>query len=162
MVWAVGAGIGVLTTAWLYLPPVHAIQRSAQECAKLKVELAKERRTVQALRQGTVSVLPPVEQLPEILAQLNAVARSHQVEVLEVTPQPARPGSASDPVTAPLDLRVEGEYRSLGEFLGALRQTPFIGVAVVRRIVIHREEQGLPRLRAWVSIELSLGSAVHG
>ncbi len=162
ILWAAWAGALVLAVGWLILPSLGGIGRAAEECAGLKAGLAEDRRTVDSLRKGTVPALPSVDQLPEVLSQLNAVARSHGVHLLEVTPQPARSAASSDPVIVPLDLQVEAEYRSLGEFLGALRETPFIGVALVRRVLIEREEQGLPRLRARVSVELGLGASPHG
>jgi len=156
---AVGA-IGVAALGYLlYLLPLTAVHRAGTEATHLKKELTEARQTVDKLRKGEVPVLSEVGAVPDLLAQLNAVARTHQVEFLEVVPGTPRAGGPKALVLLPVDLYLEGSYRSLGEFLGALRQTPSLGAAYVERIHLEREDRLLPRMRARLSVTFALREA---
>ena len=159
----VGA-MALLLVVWgLYGPPLAAIQRATQTWQRLRQEVEEGRRMGDRIRQEAVPPVPTLETLPEILAALSAVAREHQIELVTVTPAPARPPNADGVVVVPIELDTIGEYRALGEWLEAVGQTPALGVTLVRRVAMDREESLLPRLRAHVSMECFFRSGdAHG
>ena len=140
----------------LYAPPLMALHKSIPEWRRLKAELTDVRHLMDQLRQGEIPSVPDVDQLSTVLAGLNKLARDHRVQFLEVTPAAPLAGGSPDLMIVPVELQVEGSYRSLGEFLGALRHTTEIGAAFVRRIQIDRDERLLPQVHARLSIELTL------
>ena len=158
-----GGAIGVLFIGWwFYVPPLAAIRQMRRECRELQVEQADARRLVDQLRRGQLHSLPRVDELPELLNQLNELARSYQIQFLVVTPGVPQPGEPAGLTILQVELQMEGGYRSIGEFLGALGKTPSLGGASVRRFTIEREERLLPRLRAQLSIEFILSETPHG
>ncbi len=140
----------------LYVPRVMLLQKTLPEWRHLKAELTDARQLLNQLHDGEIPALPDGDQLSTVLAGLNALARDHQVQFLEVTPAAPASGGPPDLMVVPVELQAEGTYRSLGEFLGALRQTATIGAAFVRRIQMERDERILPRVHARLSIELTL------
>ena len=156
-----GVVIGFVFLWFLYAPPLAAIRRSGRELHQVKMELADVRRIVEPLRKGQVPPLPGTDTLPTALEQLNALARSHEVQVLQCTPGDLRFGDPAQPAVLPVELLVEGEYRSLGEFLGSLSQAPSLGWASVRRLSFERDERFLPRLRGQLSVEIFLSEAFN-
>ena len=156
------AAAGLLCAGWLlYIPPLGAIRRTKEEWRQLKEEVTASRQILAPVRKG--EALPPVDldQLPTVLEELHALARSHQVEFTAVSPGAARPGTPGLMVI-PVELQAEAGYRSLGEFLGELKRTSSLGGAFVRRLTIDREERLLPRLRARISMELVLSHVSDG
>lgn len=158
-----GGAVALLAAAWfLYVPPWWSAQKARAECLRLQAELADCYRTIQPARSGEMPVLPGADSFQQVLEQLNAIARSHQVQLVELSPGTARPGGPGEPAVAPVELQVEGGYRALGEFLGALAQEPALGVASVRQLSVDRQEQILPRLKARVSVEILMSEASRG
>lgn len=146
---------GGLVVWLLYVPAYAVVRRADGECRRLKMEVAHARGILDQVGEGKIWPLPSVEAMPMVLSQLSAAARLHEVQILECTPAPVRSASEGF-VIQPVELQVEGEYRSLGEFLGALRGNPSFGAVCIRRIKIAREEQLLPRLKARLSLEAAL------
>lgn len=158
-----GGAAALLVAGWLlYVPPLGAIRKASREYLSLKAEVEEARRVIAPLREGGLFILPTNDEIPSLLEDLNDVARSRQIQLLEVSPQPARPGGGEGFVLLPVELRLEGGYRLIGEFLGALRATASLGVVGIQRLSIDREERILPRLRARVSLEFLLSGAVDG
>lgn len=162
IVW-MGVGTLALMAGWfLYVPPLTAIQRANKELFHLKAETEEARMAVMPLRKGQLLVPPGIDQLSMVLKELNQLARSHQVQLLEMSPQTARPDQASGLFALPIELQLEGSFRAIGDFLGAVRQDPELGVAHVERFAVYREVRLLPRLRARVSLEIFLVGASGG
>ncbi|MBI3332825.1 MAG: type 4a pilus biogenesis protein PilO [Candidatus Omnitrophica bacterium] len=154
---------GFLLLVWaVYLPALKALRRSHSEWAQLKAEVAEERRVVDPFRKGSIPTPPPLEALPTVLESLNAAARSKQIQFLQVAPGKVRRGVSAETSILPVDLYLEGGYRSIGEFLSGLSRTPSLEGTFVRQVAIGRQEQMLPLLRARVSIELTLSGATDG
>lgn len=159
----VGAGILTLVTGWLlYVPSLVALRKANRELFHLKMEIEGARTAVAPLRKGELPVLPESSQLSMVLKELNQLARSHQVQLLEMSPQTVHPGQTKGLFVLPVDLRLEGSFRAIGEFLGAVRENPGLGVAHVERFAMYREEKILPRLRAQASLEIFLAGASDG
>jgi len=155
---AVAAGLGLLfVLGWfLYGPPLGDVGRLQEERHQLRTKVIQARDVFEQLREEEWSRLPRTEAIPEILAELHALAETHTLKLVEVSPRSPTP-KGEGLVVLPVELRIEGAYRPLGEFLGALRQTPALGVVSVQSVQISREQRLLPRLSASVSLELALG-----
>ena len=155
---SIAAGTAALLIAgWAaYAPSVLAIRRAGTHCGELTAEMREVRRLMDLVRSGQVRLLPSQESLPALLQELQVRARECKVNVLEISPGKANSADASGPLSLPIEMQMEGEYRSLGEFLGKLRTEPSLGVVTVRSLRIGRDERLLPRLRAQLSIELAL------
>jgi type IV pilus assembly protein PilO len=92
--------------------------------------------TVEALRQrvrdfeGSLrlmrTLVPTGAEVPSLLDDVSARAKRRQIEIAEVTPLPAEPGSPFD--THRYRIAVIGHYDELGEFLG--------DIASLRRIMV--------------------------
>lgn len=153
----------LLTAGWLlYAPPLAAIRRERARWLGLKNELGEARRIVDPVRRGEIPLLAGADAIPGVLEELSAAARSKQVQFLQLSPASPRPGSSPGLVVLPVEVTMEGSYRSWGEFLGALPGSPSLGGAVVRQISIEREERLLPRLKGRVSLEIFLRGAEGG
>lgn len=158
-----GGAVGILLLGWfIYAPALTGIRQSHEEWIRLKNELSAIRETVEPIRRGEIPLLLSAEATPALLEQLNTLARSKQIQFIQVSPGTPRPGELSGLMILPIDLMLEGSYRSLGEFLGALRQTPSLRGTFVRRLSIDREERLLPRLRGRLSLEIFLSGAENG
>jgi len=149
----IGAAILLVLLWGVYGLPLAAIQRASQTWQRLRGEVEEARRLGDRIRQETVPPLPALDTLPTTLSALSAVAREHQIQLVTVTPGPARTPDANGVVIVPIELDAVGEYRALGEWLEAVGHAPTLGVALVRRVAMDREESFLPRLRAHASIE---------
>ena len=160
-VWA-GIGGGLLILCWLaYGPVIGQIRRLTSERAVLKSDLQSGQETLARLRQGETPVLAGVEKAPEIFSRLEALARTYDVRFLEISPGQSRSPGADQPLLLPVEIRLEGNYRSLGEFLGSLKKVDQASV-LVRSVRIVRDAQLLPRLRVQVSMELAFSPDGHG
>lgn len=158
-----GGFLAAVILGWvIYAPPITAIRRSHGEWSRLKDELSDIRKTVDPIRQGKIPLLPVADTTPSVLEQLNAAARSKQIQFLQVSPGAPRPGNSPGLVILPVELTLEGAYRSWGEFLGALPQSPSLRGAFVRQIAIDREERLLPRLKGRISLEIFLSGVESG
>ncbi|MBI3616436.1 MAG: type 4a pilus biogenesis protein PilO [Candidatus Omnitrophica bacterium] len=158
-----GVFIGGLVLIWaVYAPAFQSIRRSHAEWLRLKTELIDVRKTVDPIRRGEVPLLPRADAISTVLKQLNTVARSKQIQFIQVSPGAARAGDPPGLVILPVELTLEGVYRSWGEFLGALARTPSLSGTFVRQLSIDREERLLPHLRGRLSLEIFLSEAESG
>ncbi len=163
LAFTIGLAALLIVTWGLYGPPLAAIQRATRTWEHLRDEVEEARRVGDRIRQETVPPLPTLDTLPTTLAALSVVARDHQIQLVTVTPGPARAPDANGVVVVPIELDAVGEYRALGEWLEAVGHAPTLGVALVRRVAMDREESFLPRLRAHASIEcLFYAGDAHG
>jgi len=153
----IGGIASFLAVAWvLYVPPLQAIGKVSSQWRQLRSEVFQIRQTFNQFRQEAIPTLPSSGTLPEILEGLNALARTHQVQVLELTPGVPHPEDPPQLVALPIQLKVEGGYRNLGELLGELTRVPDLGKIRVRSLSLGREERLLPSLRADLSLEIFL------
>lgn len=159
---AAGMAVLLLLTWTLYVPSVFSIQGLRQRRHLLLQELQEARRAMDRIRGGQVRALPTQETLPSVLQWLHEEARVHNVEILSVTPGTEKPEQSSRLMILPVELRLQGGYRSLAEFLGGLKDAAALGAVSVRRISISRQERLLPRLQAQTLIELILKESSHG
>lgn len=158
-----GGAVAVLILGWIvYAPALNGIRRSQEEWLRLKEELSDIHRTLDPIRRGEIPLLPGVDSASNVLEQLNAAARSKQIQFLQVSPGPPHSGSSPGLMVLPVDLTLEGTYRSWGEFLGALSEHPSLRGAFVRQMSIEREERLLPRLKGRLSLEIFLTEAESG
>lgn len=153
---AAGALALVLLGWALYMPSCMAIRRDSRRCASLKAEMDQTQGLLDLVRRGEIRPLPSQETLPELLKQVHVQAKKFQVGILSISPGRSDAADPSQPILLPVELQVEGEYRAIGQFLGALRGEPSLGMVTVRRFQMDRDEHLLPRLRAQLSIELAL------
>jgi len=157
-----GAVTLAIVAGLLYGPPVMAIRRSRGEWQHVIREVAETRQLGDAVRRDAIPPLPTVDVLPDTLAYLNAVTRSHEIQVVEVVPGAPQPADPQGLVVVPVELQVVGAYRALGEFLGALRQATTPGAVFVCRVSLESDEQLLPQVRARLSLELNFRQVDHG
>jgi len=162
---AAGA-LAVLLLCWaLYVPPLLAIRQADAKWNQLRAEVEESRRLMDGVRAGEIRLLPAQQDLPQVLMVLQAQARDCRVNLLEISPGRADFTDPARPAFLPVEMRVEGEYQAIGEFLGKLREDPALGVVTVRSMRMGREERLLPRLRAQLSVEIALrqgGGAENG
>jgi hypothetical protein len=153
----IAAGLLLLLLCWaIYVPPLMAIRRIGGRWSRLKSEMSETRRLTDRVRRGEMRLLPSQQQLPELLKQLHVQARECEVKLLEITPGRVEFPDSVKPALLPIQMRLEGGYRSIAEFLGRLRKEPSLGVITVRTLRLNREEQLMPRLRVQLSIEIAL------
>ncbi len=153
----VAGGLVLILLGWaLYVPPCMAIRRSSRRWGSLKAEMNQNQSLLEMVRQGKIRPLPSQETLPDLLQQLHLQAKKLQINILSVSPGRSDAGGPGLPVILPVELKIEGEYRAIGQFLGVLRSESSLGMVTVRRLQIGRDERLLPLLRAQLSIELAL------
>lgn len=155
---SVAAGaLALILLGWaLYAPSCGVIQRDSRRWSRLKMEMHETQNLLDLVRRGEIRLLPSQESLPELLKQLHFQAKRFQVNILSVSPGRSDDAGPGQPILLPIDLQLEGEYRGIGQFLGALHGEPSLGMVTVRRLQIGREERLLPRLRAQLSIDMAL------
>jgi len=157
-----GAGIFLPAMGFLYGPPLMAIRQSHQEWMRLQAQVSEAHRIIDPLRREDFFSAPRSDALPAVLEQLNLLAQANNIQFLHMAPSPARAGEPSGLKVLPVELVLEGAYRSIGEFLGQLGTTPSMGGVVFQKLQIDREERLLPKLRARLSMELSLSGVADG
>ena len=158
-----GGVTGALFLVWIiYVPVLLSIRRSHAQWLHLKNELIDARQALDPIRRGEIAWVPGRDATSAVLEQLHAVARSQHVQFLQVSPGASHPGDLPGLTVLPVELTVEGTYRSLGEFLGLVPRTPSLNGAFVRQLTIDREERLLPRLRARLSLEIFLTEPESG
>ncbi len=146
----------VILGGLIYLPPLKAIQRYSAQSRQLEADRVRSRQVIDQVRRGKAPLLRSPDAVPEILAELNTMARSYKIQFLSTTPGTLEQNQLTKMVILPVDLQVEGEYRALGEFLGALRRAASLGVVYVRQFSLSRDDRLLPRMRVGLSIGLAL------
>lgn len=153
----VGAVAAAVLFLWvIYIPPSLEIRRLGVQWRSLRSESHQSRQLLEQFYQDGAALLPESGHLPKILEALHEKARQHGARIRVVTP-----GNAREPVTDglsvfPVEIQMEGEFRSLGEFLGELKDPAVLGMVVVRRFRISRDEGLLPVLQADLSLEIAL------
>ena len=153
----VAGGAALLLLGWaLYVPPIAAIRRASIRWSGLKEETAETRRLLDLVREGKLRTLPAQQELPGLLEGLHTRARECGVNLQEISPGRADFTDPARPAFLAVQMRLEGSYRAIGEFLGKLRDEPSFGVVSVRSLRIGREEQLLPKLRVQLSVEIAL------
>jgi Tfp pilus assembly protein PilO len=153
----IAGGMALLLLCWgVYVPPLMAIRRMGTRWSQLKLEMSETRRLTDRVRRGEMRLLPSQQQLPDLLQELHVQARECQVKLLEITPGRVDFPDPAKPALLPVQMRLEGGYRSIAEFLGRLRTEPSLGVITVRTLRLDREEQLMPRQRVQLSIEIAL------
>ncbi|GEM_PF-6907075 len=97
---------------------------TAEESARARrLERAKQQLAPLARRVGHG------QSMARVLETLNARAQAHQLQVVAVQPRAVAAHTAAGRLAlreVPLELRVSGQYRQIGEFLGALTEAPFL------------------------------------
>lgn len=151
-----GVTAAVILLWMIYGPSWMTVRRLTAQWSQMKGQVTESRRILDWMREAGLSPLPKTGAFSGILIQLNTLARTHEVELLQVAPGAGRPSEPAPLVLVPVELALEGGYRSIGEFLGGLRQTPSLGVVQLKRLAIERQERLLPRLRAQVTLEWAL------
>lgn len=153
----IAGSMALLLLCWaVYVPPLAAIRRMGARWSGLKLEMAETRRLADQAREGELRLLPGPEELPELLEQLHIQARKYRVNLQEILPGRPDFSDPSKPAFLQVQMRLEGGYQAIGEFLGCLRSEPSFGVVTVRSLRVGREEALLPRLRAQLSVEIAL------
>ena len=150
------AGFFLLALLWiLYVPTWSQIQKLQRRQSDLRAEMESAAAVMNQSRSGRALI--SLDQSPEVLAQLEELARQRGLRFLQVSPgQVSSGGDSTQPLFLPVDLQVEGSYRALGEFLGHLRDPGTLPApALVRQLQISREEKLLPRLMARISLEIA-------
>lgn len=158
-----GSAAGALLVGWLlYVPPWTSIQKLLKERQALRSELDSSRALMGQVRFASVQPLLSADQAPEVLARLETLAGEHGLKFLEVSPGRVRSGEPGRPSTLPVELQVEGGYRSLGEFLRSLREAQSLPAPVlVQRVQIGHDEKLLPRLHVRISLEMAFAEGAH-
>ena len=159
---AVGVSLFLIVTWVFYASPLTQVWRMRREYFQLKMEQADTRLMIQQLRGGQIPLLPPIHGMAEVLDRLNNLARSHQIQFLSVTPDVPHSTETKGLSIVSVEFQIEGGYRPIGEFLGALGKTPSLGTPCVHHVSIVRQESLLPRIRATVSIEFFLSEVSGG
>lgn len=157
-----GATAALLIVFLLYAPLFAQVWGFQGDYRRQRIEQQDARLLMDRLRAGQIKALPPLQGMPEVLEQLGNLARSHQIQFLSVTPGPPRPGGMAGLAVVPVEFQMEGGYRALGAFLGALRGAPSLGAPCVRSLTISRDEALLPRVRARLSIDFPFSEAAGG
>lgn len=153
----IAGGTALLLLCWaVYVPPLMAIRRIGTRWSQLKSEMNETRRLTDRVRRGEMRLLPSQLELPELLKELHVQVRECQVKLLEITPGRVDFPDPARPALLPVQMRLEGEYRSIAEFLGRLRKESSLGVITVRSLRLNREKQLMPLLRVQLSIEIAL------
>lgn len=153
----IAGGTALLLLCWaVYIPPLMAIRRIRTQWSQLKSEMGETRVLTDRVRRGEMRLLPSQQQLPELLKELHVQARECQVKLLEITPGRVDFPDPAKPMLLPVQMRMEGGYRSIAEFLGRLRKESSLGVITVRTLRLNREPQLMPQLRIQLSIEIAL------
>lgn len=151
-----GAAALVLFLGLIYLPPFREIQRLSREKTRLQADGGQTRRLVDQFYRKGGTPLPESGSIPQILEQLHDRAHQHDVEILAVTPGNPPPADSAGLAIFPVEIQLQGEYRSLGEFLGELKDSAVFGAVAVRRFRISPDGTRPPVLRADLSIEIGL------
>ena len=153
---AAGAAALALLSWAIYAPSFAAIRRDSRRWSSLKTEMGQIQNLLEMARRGEIRPLPSQEELPELLKQLNVEAKRFRVSILSVSPGRADGAGPGQPILLSVELQLDGEFRGIGQFLGALRNEPSLGMVTVRHFQIVRDERLLPRLRVQLAIELAL------
>jgi len=152
-----GAAAAAVLFLWMiYVPPSLEIRRLGVQWRSLRAESRQSRQLLDEFYQGGAALLPGSGHLPKVLEMLHDKALQHGVKIRGVTPGNAREPSAEGLSVFPVEIQMEGEFHSLGEFLGELRDPSVLGMVEVRRFRISRDEGLLPVLRADLSLEIAL------
>ena len=153
----IAGSVALLLLCWaVYAPQWMAIRRLGARWAALKSEMAETHRLTDRARNGELRLLPGQEELPELLEQLHVQARECRVNLREISPGRADFTDPSKPTFLQVQMRLEGEYRAIGEFLGRLRSEPSFGVVTVRSFRVGREEAPPSLLQVQLSVEIAL------
>lgn len=157
----IAGSVALLLFCWaVYAPQLMAIRRMGAGWDGLKLEMAETRRLADQAREGELRLLPGPEELPGLLERLHVQARECRVNLQEILPGRPDFSDPSKPAFLQVQMRMEGEYKAIGEFLGRLRSESLFGVVTVRSLRVGREEALLPRLRVQLSIEIALKAGV--
>lgn len=146
---AIAAG-AALAAALVYPPLWRSIANSHRRLAELQGHIteaqrftAEEPSRVRRLEQAKQQLAPLARRISQgqsmarVLETLNARAQAHQLQVVAVQPRAAAAHTTAGSLAlrdVPLELQVSGRYRQIGEFLGALAETPFL--AEVRALTL--------------------------
>ena len=161
---------GLVALMWLfrylYLPAIASIEARRATLQDLKVKIADAQvlaaqlpdyqaalRDAQERYRVLESRLGAGQSVARVLEALSAEAKDHRLELAAVKPRTderERRVFALSPemllTEVPLTLQLTGRYRQLGEFLGGLRDEPF--VASVQELKITKPEAGHAQLQA--------------
>ena len=161
---------GLVALVWLfrylYLPAIATIEARRATLQDLKVKIADAQvltaqlpdhqaalRDAQERYRALESRLGAGQSVARVLEALSAEAKDHRLELAALKPRTderERRVFALSPemllTEMPLTLQLTGRYRQLGEFLGGLRDAPF--VASVQELKITKPEAGHAQLQA--------------
>lgn len=152
-----GAAAAAVLFLWMiYVPPSLEIRRLGVQWRTLRAESRQSRQLLDEFYQGGVVLLPGSGHLPRVLEVLHDKARQHGVQIRGMTPASAREPSTEGLSVFPVEIQLEGEFRSLGKFLGELKESASLGRVEVRRFRVSRDEGLLPALRADLSLDIAL------
>ena len=164
-----GLAAAVLAARFLFMPVFARIgaQRATLRDLTVKAEdaagliaqqPAHERALAQAEQRGRgLDSRVRGQSIARILDALGQQAREHHLELTVV--QDAMPSEAAHLVRfgpdlvlreVPLRLQLQGRYRQVGEFLGALREAPFL--AIVKQADIARPAEGTGSLKTELAL----------
>ena len=101
------------------------------------------------------------ESVARVLETLSQQAKANELELVTVQPRAGESGkrlvvfgSELAVSEVPLTLQLTGRYHSLGEFLGALSDAPFL--SSVRELTVSKPDAGHPELRADLTLAVYL------
>lgn len=149
--------VAVGLAAWfLYVPGLGEMHRLSRRWGQIRQDRQELRQLLDRYYQSGAGSLPDPEDLSHLLERLHELARNRQVEILTMTQGGIRKEGSGGPASCEVELQLQGEFRALGIFFGALSGWERFGAVSVQRIQIKREEGLLPRLRASAAIEIRL------
>lgn len=174
-VWMAGGGLvaAVLAVRFLYMPALDRLnsQRTRLEALQMKTadaEALMSQRAAheEALKRAQSQSLGLEQRVhhstARILDRLSQQAKSHQLEltvvqepVLDGAAQALRFGPGLTLQEVPLRLHLYGRFRQVGEFLGGLREAPFLAAVKQVDMVKPAEQTGSLTTEVMIGVYLA-------
>ena len=151
-----GIGICVFSAAvFLFFPLARAIRKNAIECNSLTDQLNVARTNLKAFQETGVSKRLIQEQ--EISSVIDTIAREGRSRLLNfksISQEEIRPVEENH-LVLPVNIDLEGDYKQLGLFFGALDNIKD-AIVTVEEFQIIRDEKILPKISATVVLNIHL------
>lgn len=125
--------------------------------AKLNTSEKLDKTALESQIEGLRKRLPLKSPASKILEEMAARGKALGIEFVSIMPQPERAASQQSAAGAlkhkilPIEIKMKGSYRSVGEYLGALEHL-VSGFATINNFQVRKDGKAPPKLDANVTV----------
>jgi len=144
-----------------YRPFLHDLKVHGSECRTVEEKVRQARELIQAYRGKVLKPLVTEGEISLAIEELTRRGNEKKINFVAMSPQPIKKSEKSGYKVLPIEMELEADYKSLGEFLGLLDELER-SLVKVEALKIETKTGSDSLLSAKLTAYMILSESSHG